>query len=83
MQEKTTITMRERVTVSKFDHTHEDHPTVPVDVIVQETISEISPLEALLLGWQPTGEIVESSGTLHLGEVTNIGTCDGAPVVGE
>jgi hypothetical protein len=64
MEESSRIKMIERVVVAKFDHTHEDCPTEPVDVIMQETVTEVSLTEAVLLGWQPQ---VEASGTVHLG----------------
>jgi len=83
MEELNKIKMIERVRVAKFDHTHIDNPTEPFDVVVQETITEVSVGEAMLMGWTPKGEVVESSGTVHLGEVTQIGTRDGAPVVGD
>ena len=83
MEELNKIKMIERVRVAKFDHTHIDNPTEPFDVVVQETITEVSVGEAMLMGWTPKGEVVESSGTVHLGKVTNIGTRDGAPVVGD
>ena len=76
MEEKNVVKMIERVTVAKFDHTHEDQPTVPVDVVTQETVTEISFAEASLYGFVPKG--VEASGTVH------IGTEDGAgPRVGD
>ena len=76
MEEKNVVKMIERVTVAKFDHTHEDQPTVPVDVVTQETVTEISFDEAALYGFIPKG--IEASGTVHLG------TEDGAgPRVGD
>lgn len=48
--EATPLKLIERVKVEKFDHTHEDHPTTPCEVIIQETVTEISRDEAIVLG---------------------------------
>lgn len=66
MEEKNVVKMIERVSVAKFDHTHEDQPAEPVDVVVQETVTEISLADAMLFGFVPKG--VEASGTVHLGD---------------
>lgn len=66
MQEKTTVQLKETVTVKKFDHTHEDCPTEPVEVIQQETITEISMEEAKLMGFVPLSEQVEATGKVEM-----------------
>ncbi len=43
----------ERVTVRKFDKTLEDDPKEPCEEITQETVTEISMADAMLLGWTP------------------------------
>ncbi len=70
MQEKTTIKLKETVTVRKFDHTHEDCPTEPVEVVVQETITEISQEEAASMGFVPLGDTIQASATLTVDEQT-------------
>ena len=61
-KESTSIQMRERVVLAKFDHTEEDCPTVPCEVITQETVTEISLDEATLLGFKPK---VEATATVQ------------------
>ena len=70
MKEQSKVVMIERVAVAKFDHTHEDHPTVPVDTVIQETRTEVSLGDALLMGWTPKAEQpeVEATGTVTLGD---------------
>ena len=45
------ITMKTTVTVRKFDHTLEDHPTEPYEVTVHESTSEVSEADAALMGF--------------------------------
>ena len=71
-QEQSKVVMIERVAVAKFDHTHEDKPTQPVDVVIQETRTEVSLTDALSMGWVPkeTATLepeVEATGTVTLG----------------
>lgn len=68
------VVMIERVAVAKFDHTLEDKPTVPVDVVIQETRTEVSQFDAMLMGWTPKDAAlpplepeVEATGTVQLG----------------
>ena len=71
MDESTKVKMIERVAVAKFDHTAEDRPTVPIEVVTQETVTEITFEEAALLGFQPKAAI-EATGTVqeagHVGD---------------
>lgn len=60
--------MIERVTVAKFDHTLEDHPTVPVETIVQETVTEVSLMDAMLMGYVPKKPDVEATATVKIGD---------------
>ena len=79
MEEKNQVKMIERVTVMKFDKTQTDDPTEPVEVVTQETVTEVSLLDAMLCGFVPKSAQVEATGT-----VTQIGTSDGAgPRVGD
>ncbi len=64
MEEKTTIKLKETVTVRKFDHTEEDHPTEPFEVVVQESITEISQEEAASMGFIPLCDTIQASATL-------------------
>ena len=75
MEEHHPVKMIERVTVAKFDKTLEDNPTEPVQVITQETITEISEMEAMLLGWQPRA--VEATGTVEVASDESAGTQTG------
>ena len=79
-QEQSKVVMIERVAVAKFDHTHEDNPTVPVDTVIQETRTEVSQFDAILMGWVPKDvpePEVEATGTVTLG------TSDGGGHVGD
>lgn len=77
MEEQGSVKMIERVTVRKFDKEKEDNPTVPFEVVTQETVTNVSPEEALLMGWVPK-DSVGASGTVKLD------TGDGAePHVGD
>lgn len=72
MEETHKVVMIERVAVAKFDHTLEDKPTVPVDVVVQETRTEVSLGDALLMGWTPKAQQtvepeVEATTTVKIG----------------
>ena len=75
MDEQSKVVMIERVAVAKFDHTHEDHPTVPVDTVIQETRTEVSLVDAMLMGWTPKDQSqpaalepeVQATGTVTLG----------------
>jgi hypothetical protein len=61
MQESSKVKMVEKVTVMKFDKTHEDNPTEPCEVICQETATEIDASEAALLGFKPKGPDIEGT----------------------
>ncbi len=78
MEEVSRIQMRERVAVAKFDHTLEDHPTEPIDVVIQETVTEVSLTEAVLMGWKPKEPVVEGTATVQLGTGDS-----GGPTVGD
>lgn len=69
MEETSKVVMIERVAVAKFDHTHEDKPTEPIDTVIQETRTEVSLGDALLMGWVPKDQQpeVEATGTVQLG----------------
>lgn len=67
MNDPTKVVMVERVAVAKFDHTYEDKPTVPVDVVIQETRTEVSLTDALAMGWTPKDQQVEATGTMKIG----------------
>ena len=71
MEEQSKVVMIERVAVAKFDHTLEDKPTEPVDVVIQETRTEVSLVDALLMGWVPkdgsSEPEVEATGTVQIG----------------
>jgi len=78
MDEQGKVKMIERVTVMKFDKTDHDDPAEPIEVVQQESVTEISLAEAVLFGFVPKSEQVEASGTVRLG------TSDGAaPTVGD
>ncbi len=84
MEEKTTVTMIERVAVAKFDHTLEDTPTEPVDTVIQETRTEVSLVEAFSLGWQPKDGSTSIEPTVEATGTVQIGTSDaGGPSVGD
>lgn len=51
MEESNKILMRERVVVQKMDHSG-DEPVV-VETVTQEVTSEVSQIDALLMGWRP------------------------------
>ncbi len=65
-EEQHKIKMVERVSVAKFDKTVEDDPVNPFVVVTQETITEVSLTDALILGWKPKDESVEASGTVQI-----------------
>lgn len=78
MEEVNKVVMIERVAVAKFDHTLEDKPTEPFDVVVQETRTEVSLTEAALMGWQPKdAPEVEATGTVQLGGTDGAGVSVG------
>jgi hypothetical protein len=64
--DKTVIQLKEIVTIRKFDHTHEDHPTEPVEVVVRESVTEISAEEAALLGFVPQHDAIAIGDTLEI-----------------
>jgi hypothetical protein len=66
MEEQHKIKMVERVTVAKFDKTVEDDPLEPVAVVTQETITDVSVVDAMLFGWVPKDADVEASGTVQI-----------------
>lgn len=66
MEEISRVKMIERVAVKKFDHTLEDHPAEPVDVVIQETVTEVSLEEAQLMGFVPKGQQIEATGTVQI-----------------
>ena len=47
------VKMVETVTVKVFDHTEEDHPTEPVQVIVRTKERIVTELEAIAMGYKP------------------------------
>ena len=73
MEEVSKVVMIERVAVAKFDHTLEDKPTEPIDVVIQETRTEVSQMDALLFGWRPKEPDVETTGTVQIGGGETVG----------
>jgi len=77
MEEVSKVVMIERVSVAKFDKTFEDDPKEPIDVVVQETRTEVSLADAILMGWQPKEADVEATATVKLNGI------DGGGAVGD
>ena len=73
MEEANKIMMRERVVLNKFDHSGEE--PVIVDTVTQETLTPVSEMDAMLMGWVPKDQQQEPT---ELSEPPiSIGSSDG------